>query len=134
MDDARATERVFSYGTLQQEGVQLATYGRLLSGRADSLTGWRIGTVLIRDPAVLDASGVEEHLALEPDADAPPVIGMVFDLTPEELAATDIYESENYARVRVTLESGVEAWVYVKRPLPSPLVGEGGSRLQSAEG
>ncbi|WP_448658810.1 gamma-glutamylcyclotransferase family protein [Sphingomonas sp. CJ99] len=115
MDHARATEQVFSYGTLQQEGVQRATYGRLLTGRADSLTGWRMGTVIIRDPDVLDASGIEKHLALEPDADAPAVTGMVFDLTPEELTATDIYESENYARVRVTLESGTEAWVYVKQ-------------------
>jgi hypothetical protein len=114
MTDA-ATERVFSYGTLQLKRVQLATYGRVLSGRADSLTGWRIGTVVIRDPDVLDASGVEQHLALEPDADAPPVTGMVFDLTPGELAATDIYESENYARAQVTLASGASAWVYVKR-------------------
>jgi hypothetical protein len=30
---------LFSYGTLQQEGVQRATFGRLLKGSADALVG-----------------------------------------------------------------------------------------------
>ena len=32
---------LFSYGTLQQEKVQLASFGRLLKGVADILPGWR---------------------------------------------------------------------------------------------
>ena len=31
-----------------------------------------------------------------------------------ELAAADIYESENYRREQATLASGMRAWVYVK--------------------
>ena len=34
-------ERLFSYGTLQQDGVQLATFGRLLKGAADVLVGFK---------------------------------------------------------------------------------------------
>ena len=31
---------LFSYGTLQQQNVQLATFGRLLKGSPDSLVGF----------------------------------------------------------------------------------------------
>jgi len=113
-DAAPTPHRVFSYGTLQLESVQRANYGRVLSGEPDRLTGYAITTIQIRDPAVLDASGIEEHLALVPDADAPPIDGMVFALSDAELAATDVYESENYARVEAPLASGRTAWVYVK--------------------
>jgi hypothetical protein len=70
--------------------------------------------VQIRDPAVLDASGIEIHRALVPDPDAPPLPGKVFRLTQTELASADIYESENYRRAHVVLASGTGAWVYVK--------------------
>ena len=31
---------LFSYGTLQLDSVQLASFGRLLEGEADALPGW----------------------------------------------------------------------------------------------
>jgi len=40
----------------------------------------------------------------------------VFELSSGELAAADDYEAADYARVRVTLESGRQAWVYVAAP------------------
>lgn len=33
-------EKLFSYGTLQLEQVQLDTFGRLLEGQADTLQGY----------------------------------------------------------------------------------------------
>ena len=105
---------LFSYGTLQLESVQRSQFGRLLEGQDDILHGYRQIEITIRDPDVLEASGIETHLALIPDADAPPIPGKVFRLTEEELAAADIYESENYARVAAKLASSVTAWVYVK--------------------
>lgn len=41
------------------------------------------------------------------------VQGACLELTEAELAATDRYEVEDYARRTVTLESGVEAWAYL---------------------
>jgi gamma-glutamylcyclotransferase (GGCT)/AIG2-like uncharacterized protein YtfP len=105
---------LFSYGTLQLESVQLSQFGRLLEGSDDTLHGFRQIEIAISDPDVLEASGIEIHLALVPDADAPPIPGKVFRLTPEELAAADVYESENYARIAAPLASGATAWVYVK--------------------
>ena len=48
---------LFSYGTLQQSEVQLATYGRPLDGTPDALVGYRLERVLIEDPHVVQLSG-----------------------------------------------------------------------------
>lgn len=109
-----AGELLFSYGTLQLASVQMSQFGRLLEGSDDILQGYKQIEITIRDAHVLEASGIEVHLALVPDPDAPPIPGKVFRLTPEELVAADVYESENYARVAAPLASGVTAWVYVK--------------------
>ena len=105
---------LFSYGTLQLESVQRSQFGRLLEGSDDVLHGYGVIEITIRDPDVLEASGIEVHRALVPDAGAPPLPGKVFRLTAAELAAADIYESENYRRVEAPLASGARAWVYVK--------------------
>lgn len=110
------TERLFSYGTLQLESVQRAQFGRVLKGVADALVGFRPDMVEITDPDVLAKSGERFHPILQRSGDdADRVAGMVFLITPEELAAADAYEVSDYARVEAPLESGLRAWVYVKR-------------------
>ena len=52
---------LFSYGTLQQEDVQLATFGRRLAGAADALVGYRQSMVEIDDPEVVRTSGKTHH-------------------------------------------------------------------------
>ncbi len=39
---------------------------------------------------------------------------MVFEITPDELAAADRYEVSKYTRVQVTLKSGLQALAYVR--------------------
>lgn len=39
--------KLFSYGTLQYESVQLSTFGRKLSGAADSLLGYKLEKIKI---------------------------------------------------------------------------------------
>ena len=51
---------LFSYGTLQQENVQLSTFGRLLQGR-DELPGFEQSLVRIEDPQVAAKSGKTHH-------------------------------------------------------------------------
>jgi hypothetical protein len=109
----RKNERLYSYGTLQQPKVQLANFGRHLRGNPDTLTGWRLSTVLITDPVVLAESGLFIHKILVPGDPSDEIQGMVFELTPEELKAADSYETDSYKRIKVTLRSGIEAWVYV---------------------
>lgn len=111
---AAMSELLFSYGTLQQEGVQLAQFGRRLTGHADALMGWRQEMVEITDPDVLAKSGKAYHPIVIPGRKDDSVPGMVFEITPEELAAADSYEVDDYRRIAAPLQSGVTAWVYVK--------------------
>jgi gamma-glutamylcyclotransferase (GGCT)/AIG2-like uncharacterized protein YtfP len=110
---SEATERLFSYGTLQQESVQLANFGRKLKGQADVVTGWRLAAVQITDPKVLTLSGLAVHRIMVPGDPADEVDGVVFEISPQELQAADSYETEDYKRVKVKLRSGTETWVYV---------------------
>lgn len=107
------TEKLFSYGTLQQESVQLANFNRKLKGQLDSVTGWRLSTVEIKDPEVLAESGLAIHRILVPGAPADEVHGLVFEITPAELKAADSYETDDYRRVKLKMRSGSEAWAYV---------------------
>lgn len=110
------SERLFSYGTLQLESVQRAQFGRVLEGEADALVGFRQDMVEITDPDVLAKSGAQFHpIVRQSDDAANRVAGMVFAITPAELAAADAYEVDDYARVETTLASGMRAWVYVAR-------------------
>jgi gamma-glutamylcyclotransferase (GGCT)/AIG2-like uncharacterized protein YtfP len=115
---ADASVVLFSYGTLQQPEVQHANYGRLLDGEPDALNGYRLVPLEITDPDVVEISGKAVHTIACPGGDpGDRVAGVVFQLTAQELEATDTYETDAYARVEVTLESGRAAWVYVGPPL-----------------
>jgi len=110
------SERLFSYGTLQQDNVQLSTFGRLLNGAPDALTGFKRELVEITDPEVLAKSGKRFHPIVSQSAVPDDrVAGTVFEITAEELAAADAYEVADYVRVEAALASGAKAWVYVKR-------------------
>ena len=113
------SEPLFSYGTLQLRDVQLANYGRELSGQPDVLVGYRIEDLAIPDPDVVGISGKAVHKIVRHTGTLTDrVEGMVFELTEGELAATDDYEVEPYRRIEVTLESGRTAWAYVGPPMP----------------
>lgn len=105
---------LFSYGTLRQENVQLATFGRLLEGRPDSLAGFALSPMTITDPQVISTSGADVHTIARPSGNPQDRIpGVVFTLTPAEIEAADRYEAGPIERIRVRLESGGEALVYV---------------------
>ena len=53
--------KLFPHGTLQQEDVQLATFGRRLAGAADALVGYAQSMVAIDDREVVRTSGKTHH-------------------------------------------------------------------------
>jgi hypothetical protein len=113
---SEASERLFSYGTLQLPEVQRATFGRLLDGAQDALVGFKRTMVEITDPDVLAKSGERFHPIVTRSGNADDRLeGAVFAITPEELSAADAYEVSDYERVEAELASGLRAWVYVKR-------------------
>jgi GNAT superfamily N-acetyltransferase len=108
------TELLFSYGTLQLEKVQLQSFGRILSGHTDTLNGYNLSQIEITDPDVLAKSGERYHPAAVPSNETKDKIdGMVFEITPEELAMADAYEVGDYVRIAVRLASGKKVWIYI---------------------
>ena len=106
---------LFSYGTLQDDRVQLSTFVRLLKGERDELRGYEPSLVRIEDPDVAAASGRTHHanVTFTGRSDTR-VTGTVFEITDAEFAAADEYEQRAaYERVVVRLASGKDAWVYV---------------------
>ena len=109
------TVLLFSYGTLQQDDVQLSSFGRLLEGQADAMPGYRQYLIEITDPEVIKTSGKRFHPIVEPsDNPGDEVEGRVFWITDAELKAADEYEVADYKRIQVALRSGNQAWVYVR--------------------
>jgi hypothetical protein len=105
---------LFSYGTLQQREVQLATFGRELAGIPDALRGYRLTQLEISDSKVVELSGKAIHtIAVKSSDPNDRIEGTVFELTRAELEASDRYEVDAYERVEVVLESGRSAWAYV---------------------
>ena len=105
---------LFSYGTLQQEGVQTATFGRLLDGKPDALVGYAQELIAIGDPEVVAKSGRTHHpIVVHTGWSEDRVAGTVFEISDEDLDRSDAYEVEAYRRILAPLASGLKAWVYV---------------------
>lgn len=108
------TEKLFSYGTLQYEAVQLANFGRKLEGSKDQLPKFELSILKITDPDVIATSGEAFHPIVAYTGNSTHCVeGMVFDISEEELKRADSYEVSDYKRIKITLSSGVSAWVYV---------------------
>ena len=108
------SERLFSYGTLQMERVQKETFGRLLDGTKDTLVGYILTEIKIRDAGVIEKSGTDIHPILRFSGnESDKVQGTIFKITPMELAEADKYEVEEYKRTQVRFRSGTLAWVYI---------------------
>ena len=121
---ARATgypDFLFSYGTLQLEAVQMATFGRRLTGTGDILQGFELVSLKIEDQTVVKISGKAHHtMARFTGRDSDVVCGTLFTVTPDEIQNADKYEGAAVKRVAVVLQSGVRAWAYVDaRSAPS---------------
>jgi gamma-glutamyl AIG2-like cyclotransferase len=104
---------LFSYGTLQQEAVQLATFGRRLKGSPNAIVGFELAVFRVDDAEFIAKSGKADHAIVRlTGSDGDRVIGTVLEVTDEELAKSDSYEPSGYTRVEATLASGGRAWVY----------------------
>jgi gamma-glutamylcyclotransferase (GGCT)/AIG2-like uncharacterized protein YtfP len=104
---------LFSYGTLQQEAVQLATFGRLLRGQPDELVGFEQELAEVADAQFVATSGKARHAIVRFNGRRDSrVRGTVFEVSEGELAKADQYEPAGYKRVSTQLASGKRAWVY----------------------
>jgi len=95
-------EQLFVYGTLRDPSIQQLVFGRAIPMQPDVLPGFKKTEIALTNgvfPIIVETSGSS-------------VEGFVLKVTPEELARGDRYETSAYRRIRVTLKSGIEAWVY----------------------
>ena len=106
---------LFSYGSLQEEAVQLSTFGRRLDGERAELLRFEGSFVKIDDPQEAAATGKTHHANITFNGnDDSRVPGMVFEISDTELAGADEYEAAfSYERVAAVLASGGPVWVYV---------------------
>lgn len=108
------TERLFAYGTLQTEAVQISVFGRRLDAKPDALVGYCLTMIEVQDQSFLAHTGAVQRSLQHTGNTSDFVEGSVFALTQNEIEQADAYEPAEYKRVQVRLRSGVDAWVYIK--------------------
>lgn len=108
------SENLFSYGTLQKNNVQLELFGRLLTGTKDSLQGYKLASIEIKDESFLAKGEDKFQRTLIPSKDDSDIIeGTVLEISEAELLLADKYEPDNYKRIEIELQSGTKAWIYI---------------------
>lgn len=94
----------------------MATFGRKLTGQTDSLPGYFLKSIQIKDPDVIKKSGETVHSIIHFSGNPEDqIVGVVFKISLEELKQADSYEVADYKRIQVNLLSGISAWVYISK-------------------
>ena len=103
-------QKLFSYGTIQNEDVQEKILGKRLKGERAVLTGYVLGQVYADGgfyPCIFLSEKYDKH-----------VFGTVFEVSEKDLKKLDEYESEAYRRQNVIVytesEHVVECVAYVE--------------------
>lgn len=94
---------LFVYGTLLDPDIQLSVFRRVIEGTNDRLIGYKV----IKKTFV---SGIYPAVVRDSDSITE---GKVLAISEDELYRGDRYEGDEYVRVKVELESGSLAWVYI---------------------
>jgi gamma-glutamylcyclotransferase (GGCT)/AIG2-like uncharacterized protein YtfP len=97
-------EKLFTYGTLQDPFIQQRVFGRVATMQHDTLEGFKKGIITL--------SGSTYFIAIREQGAK--MSGKVLEATPEEMILLDEYETSAYTRIKVTLKSGITAWVYCR--------------------
>jgi gamma-glutamylcyclotransferase (GGCT)/AIG2-like uncharacterized protein YtfP len=106
-------ELIFSYGSLQNENVQMKLFGRIFNGNKDVLKHYQIMVIEIEDQAFISKGEGKFQKTLTFSNNPDDLIeGTVLEVHEEELLLADRHEPDNYRRIKVELHSGKQAWVY----------------------
>ena len=106
---------IFSYGSLQEEPVQVSIYGRVLRGEPDELVDCVRTLIDVPKWHKAAATGLTHYATVTfVPGSGSRVPGTLLELTDAELVVTDGYEHDSeYERVTAALASGRSVWVYV---------------------
>jgi gamma-glutamylcyclotransferase (GGCT)/AIG2-like uncharacterized protein YtfP len=101
-------EKLFAYGNLKEEDIQESVFGRILKGVPETLMGYVTKKIKIEEEY-----GIESYpiiTATENREDS--IIGIVYEVSFEELQLADKYEGMHYKRIEVKLQSNHTAWAF----------------------
>ena len=101
-------EKLFAYGSLQNEDVQKDLFGRILEGTSETLIGYIIKKIQIEEEFGL----VYYPIITETQKPEDTIDGMVYAISTQELHQSDLYEGLHYKRVEVQLQSNQKVWAY----------------------
>ena len=103
------SEKLFSYGTLQNEEIQVLLFGRILNGYPACIDGYSLSQIELVEnekkhlyPILSKSKNIKDK-----------VCGKVFLVSKKELTKADEYETEAYARIKIKLTTELNpVWVY----------------------
>ena len=101
-------EKLFAYGSLQNEDIQKDLFGRILEGTAETLIGYVVKEIQIEE----EFGMVHYPIITETHNPEDTINGMVYTVSTKELHQSDLYEGLHYKRVEVHLQSNQKAWAY----------------------
>ena len=101
-------EKLFAYGSLQNEDIQKDLFGRILEGTPEKLIGYIVKKIQIEEEFGL----VHYPIITETNKPEDTINGMVYSITTKELHQSDLYEGLHYKRVEVQLQYNQKAWSY----------------------
>jgi gamma-glutamylcyclotransferase (GGCT)/AIG2-like uncharacterized protein YtfP len=95
--------KLFAYGTLLDQKIQIELFGEKISGTMDSISGYR----------VIQGVKIEgiDYVTLIRDKNNT-VVGKVYNLTDKQLKIVDEYETSSYERILIKTNSGIDTFVY----------------------
>lgn len=98
-------EKLFVYGTLTDQEIQKKIFSRNKKTIPDVLNGYEKSEIEIEG---------EKYPLIVPNS-LGRVEGSVIEVSKDEFKKIDEYETDVYKREMIILESGLLAWVYLKR-------------------
>ncbi|WP_144893636.1 MULTISPECIES: gamma-glutamylcyclotransferase family protein [Flavobacterium] len=101
-------EKLFAYGSLQNEDIQKDLFGRILEGTPETLIGYVVKQIQIEEEFGI----VNYPIITQTENQENTINGMVYEISTKELHQSDLYEGLHYKRVEVQLQSKQKAWAY----------------------
>ncbi|MBB1194463.1 gamma-glutamylcyclotransferase [Flavobacterium sp. SOK18b] len=101
-------EKLFAYGSLQNEDIQKDLFGRILEGTPETLIGYVVKQIQIEEEFGI----VNYPIITQTENQENTINGMVYEISTKELLQSDLYEGLHYKRVEVQLQSKQKAWAY----------------------
>ena len=96
---------VFVYGTLTDIIIRKNVIGRDVPGEKATLDGYDASDRITIENESYPVAEINTQGS---------IIGVVIELTSEEISKLDEYETDSYRREEVELTNGKKAWIYIK--------------------